>query len=169
MIGEFTREALRNLRRHKLRSFLTALGIIFGIASVMSMVSTGEGARAAILAQIEELGIRNIIVNAKKPPETENVQQASTSNEERSDHSRQQTRHRPMGGTNGHRNGGTSGRRNGTTASPKQIGFIRSLGTAAGLSYRDLADLAQESFGTPDLQSLSKRQASALIDRLREE
>ena len=49
---ELISEALRNLRRHKLRSFLTALGIIFGIASVMSMVSTGEGARRAILEQI---------------------------------------------------------------------------------------------------------------------
>jgi putative ABC transport system permease protein len=72
---ELVREALRNLARHKLRTFLTALGIIFGVASVMSMVSTGEGARRAILAQIGELGIRNIIVNARRPPEEQNVQQ----------------------------------------------------------------------------------------------
>ena len=71
---ELIREALRNLARHKLRTFLTALGIIFGVASVMTMVSTGEGARRAILAQIGELGIRNIIVNAHRPPEEENVQ-----------------------------------------------------------------------------------------------
>jgi len=71
---ELIREALRNLARHKLRTFLTALGIIFGVASVMSMVSTGEGARRAILAQIGELGIRNIIINAQRPPEEENVQ-----------------------------------------------------------------------------------------------
>ena len=71
---ELIREALRNLARHKLRTFLTALGIIFGVASVMSMVSTGEGARRAILAQIGELGIKNIIVNAHRPPEEENVQ-----------------------------------------------------------------------------------------------
>jgi len=72
---ELIREALRNLRRHKLRTFLTALGIIFGVASVMSMVSTGEGARRAILQQIGELGIRNIIINAHRPPEESNVQQ----------------------------------------------------------------------------------------------
>jgi putative ABC transport system permease protein len=71
---ELIREALRNLARHKLRTFLTALGIIFGVASVMSMVSTGEGARRAILAQIGELGIKNIIINAHRPPEEENVQ-----------------------------------------------------------------------------------------------
>jgi putative ABC transport system permease protein len=69
LIGlEMIAQALRNLARHKLRSFLTALGIIFGIASVMAMVSTGEGARRAILAEIGELGVRNIILNAVKPP-----------------------------------------------------------------------------------------------------
>jgi putative ABC transport system permease protein len=68
MLPELIVEALRNLMRHKLRSLLTALGIIFGIASVVSMVSAGEGARRAILAQIRELGTNNIIVNAIKPP-----------------------------------------------------------------------------------------------------
>src|SRR5262249_50644165 len=71
--------ALPTRARHKLRSFLTALGIIFGVASVLSMVSTGEGARRAILAQINELGTRNIIVNAVKPPAEQNVQTAKDS------------------------------------------------------------------------------------------
>jgi putative ABC transport system permease protein len=69
MFAELLREALRNLGRHKLRSLLTALGIIFGIASVVSMVSAGEGARREILAQIQKLGTRNIILNARKPPQ----------------------------------------------------------------------------------------------------
>jgi len=68
VLGELIGEAVRNLARHKLRSLLTALGIIFGIASVISMVSAGEGARRAILAQIAELGTTNVIVNAQKPP-----------------------------------------------------------------------------------------------------
>ncbi|MGQ0551801.1 MAG: ABC transporter permease [Planctomycetota bacterium] len=76
---ELIREALRNLGRHKLRSFLTALGIIFGVASVLSMISTGEGARRAILAQINELGIRNIIVNARKPPADQRAETSGTS------------------------------------------------------------------------------------------
>ena len=76
---EFIRDALRNLYRHKLRSFLTVLGIVFGIASVVTMVATGEGARRSILAQIGELGIRNIIINAHKPPEEEDVQKAQQS------------------------------------------------------------------------------------------
>jgi putative ABC transport system permease protein len=69
-------EALRSLMRHKLRSLLTALGIIFGVASVMSMVATGEGARRQILAQIQELGVRNVIINSKKPPAERDVSQS---------------------------------------------------------------------------------------------
>ncbi len=72
MFGELITEALRNLMRHKLRSLLTALGIIFGIASVVSMVSAGEGARREILDQIRELGTDNIIINAVKPPAEQN-------------------------------------------------------------------------------------------------
>ncbi|MBL9078239.1 MAG: ABC transporter permease [Planctomycetes bacterium] len=68
MLGELIVEALRNLLRHKLRSLLTALGIVFGIASVVAMVSAGEGARREILDQIRELGTHNVIVNAQKPP-----------------------------------------------------------------------------------------------------
>jgi putative ABC transport system permease protein len=74
---ELISEALRNLSRHKLRSFLTTLGIIFGVASVLSMVAIGEGARREILEQIQQLGTRNIIVNARKPPEEQNVENES--------------------------------------------------------------------------------------------
>ena len=73
MFLEHFQAAFANLCRHKLRSFLTALGIIFGIAAVLSMVSTGEGARRAILAQISELGIRNIIINSVEPLEDQKV------------------------------------------------------------------------------------------------
>ncbi|HEX5053124.1 MAG TPA: ABC transporter permease [Planctomycetota bacterium] len=76
MFSELIVEALRNLMRHKLRSLLTALGIIFGIASVVSMVSAGEGARREILAQIRELGTNNVIVNAQKPPAEQNTKKA---------------------------------------------------------------------------------------------
>ncbi len=71
MLLELFAQALRSLGRHKLRSFLTALGVIFGVASVISMVSTGEGARQAVLRQIGELGVRNIILNARRPPAEE--------------------------------------------------------------------------------------------------
>ena len=74
-------ESLRNLWRHRMRSLLTALGIMFGIASVMAMIATGEGARRAILAQIQQLGIRNIIVNAKKPPDDTSVKKKDEAHE----------------------------------------------------------------------------------------
>lgn len=65
---ELVQEALKNLARHKLRSLLTALGIIFGVASVIAMISAGEGARRVILAQISELGTRHVILNSRRPP-----------------------------------------------------------------------------------------------------
>jgi len=76
---ELIQEALRNLGRHKLRSLLTTLGIIFGVASVLAMVAIGEGARRAILDQIQALGVKNIIINAKKPPEEQNVKEETES------------------------------------------------------------------------------------------
>ena len=48
--------ALRALRRNKLRSGLTALGIIIGVASVVAMVAVGNGAQARIEAQVSALG-----------------------------------------------------------------------------------------------------------------
>ncbi len=60
---------VRNLRRNKLRSFLTMLGMIFGVGSVIAMLAVGAGARAEILARISELGVQNIIVNSVKPPD----------------------------------------------------------------------------------------------------
>lgn len=67
--GEMFTLALRNIWGYKLRSFLTMLGISFGIMSVIAMVATGEGAQRQILEQIGRLGIRNIIINSVKPTE----------------------------------------------------------------------------------------------------
>ena len=69
---------LKNLRRSKLRSFLTMLGMIFGVGSVIAMLSVGAGARHEILSRIQELGICNIIINSVRPPDdTRNVNQDS--------------------------------------------------------------------------------------------
>ncbi len=54
---------LKGLVAHKLRAILTALGIIFGVAAVISMMSIGEGAKQEALEQIQLLGMNNIIVN----------------------------------------------------------------------------------------------------------
>jgi putative ABC transport system permease protein len=54
--------ALRALRRNKLRSALTILGIIIGVAAVIAMVSVGQGANAAVQKQIESLGTNLLMV-----------------------------------------------------------------------------------------------------------
>jgi putative ABC transport system permease protein len=59
------RLALQNLGARKLRSLLTMLGMIFGVAAVVSMLSIGAGAQQQVLAFIEQLGVRNLIVEAK--------------------------------------------------------------------------------------------------------
>jgi putative ABC transport system permease protein len=56
------RTALRALRRNKLRSVLTMLGIIIGVAAVITMVSIGQGADAAVQKQIQSLGTNLLMV-----------------------------------------------------------------------------------------------------------
>ncbi|NKB71718.1 MAG: FtsX-like permease family protein [Candidatus Latescibacteria bacterium] len=54
--------SLVGLNSQKLRTFLTMLGIIFGVAAVIAMLSIGEGAKQESLEQISQMGIHNIIV-----------------------------------------------------------------------------------------------------------
>jgi len=60
------RLGLENLLVRKLRSLLTMLGMIFGVAAVLAMLSIGAGAQQKVLAFIEQLGVRNLIVEAKE-------------------------------------------------------------------------------------------------------
>jgi putative ABC transport system permease protein len=55
-------EALRVISTNKVRTFLTALGIIFGVAAVISMLAIGNGAEKEILSQLELVGVNNIVV-----------------------------------------------------------------------------------------------------------
>ncbi len=55
--------ALRALGNNKLRGFLTMLGIIIGVSSVISMLAIGEGSKYTIEKQIEELGANMVVVN----------------------------------------------------------------------------------------------------------
>ena len=57
--------ALASLGRHKLRSFLTMLGMIFGVGAVIAMLSIGAGAEEESLRTIASFGIRNVIIQAK--------------------------------------------------------------------------------------------------------
>ena len=60
--NEAFRMAVRAMRAHKLRTFLTMLGIIIGIAAVVSVVALGEGSRKQVLANISQLGTNTIDV-----------------------------------------------------------------------------------------------------------
>ncbi len=60
---------LKSLALHKLRSALTATGIVLGVASVIIMVSVGEAARFQAVEQIKQLGATSIIVRSTKPRE----------------------------------------------------------------------------------------------------
>jgi putative ABC transport system permease protein len=65
IIPELT-QGFDNLRAHKLRSILTMLGMIFGVAAVIAMLSIGAGAQQQVIAFIEQLGTRNVIVEARE-------------------------------------------------------------------------------------------------------
>ncbi|HID02994.1 MAG TPA: hypothetical protein EYP18_07295, partial [Desulfobacterales bacterium] len=51
-----------SLLRHRLRSSLSVLGIICGVAAVFATLSIGEGAKREVLAGIRQLGLENIII-----------------------------------------------------------------------------------------------------------
>jgi putative ABC transport system permease protein len=67
-------QGLQNLLVYKLRTLLTMLGMVFGVAAVVTMVSIGAGAQREVMAYIEDLGVRNLIVEAREV----NDQQALT-------------------------------------------------------------------------------------------
>ena len=54
--------ALRALANNKLRAFLTMLGIIIGVASVITMLAIGQGSKRSIQQQISEMGSNMIMI-----------------------------------------------------------------------------------------------------------
>ncbi len=70
-IARTVKVGLKSLMLHKMRSVLTALGVIFGVCSVIAMLSIGEGAGWEAQQQIKLLGSNNIIIKSVKPPEEE--------------------------------------------------------------------------------------------------
>ena len=71
MIGYRLRRTIalgvRSLALHKLRSSLTVLGIVFGVSSVIAMLSIGEGANYEAQEEIKKLGSDNVILKSRKP------------------------------------------------------------------------------------------------------
>lgn len=68
---ESIRVAFYGLFDHKFRSFLTMLGIIFGTASVIMMISIGEGTKKQAMAKYQDLGVSNVIIRDRDLTDTE--------------------------------------------------------------------------------------------------
>jgi putative ABC transport system permease protein len=58
-------EAVAELRRRKLRTGLTLLGMIFGVGAIVAMLAVGEGSRREALRLVAELGLNNVLVESK--------------------------------------------------------------------------------------------------------
>ena len=67
--------AAQNLHAQKTRSFLTTLGIVFGVGSVIGMLAIGAGAREESLRFIEQLGVRNVLIDSRPAASREELQQ----------------------------------------------------------------------------------------------
>ncbi|MGD0089608.1 MAG: FtsX-like permease family protein [Planctomycetota bacterium] len=65
---DYLLSGLRGVLRHPLRSVLTVTGIVLAITALLSMMAVGEGARQQILKEMEQMGLRNIIVTSRRPP-----------------------------------------------------------------------------------------------------
>jgi putative ABC transport system permease protein len=76
-LGRSVRLGIKSLWLHRLRSFLTVLGIVFGVCSVIAMLAIGEGASYEAQELIKSLGSQNIILQSVKPPEDEKASQQS--------------------------------------------------------------------------------------------
>ncbi len=68
-------QAAANLRAQKTRTLLTALGIVFGVGSVIGMLAIGSGAKEESLRFIEQLGVRNILIDSRPAMSQEEFQQ----------------------------------------------------------------------------------------------
>ena len=79
------RIALESLISNKVRTLLTALGIIFGVSSVIAMLAIGKGAQEEILNQIKLVGINNIVIEQKafKPAKKNSNTNQNTKNDKK--------------------------------------------------------------------------------------
>jgi len=75
----FVKLGVTDIWRHKTRSFLTMLGMVFGVGSVIAMLAVGEGASHQALESIRRLGSQNILVNSVKPTSETGASTASQS------------------------------------------------------------------------------------------
>jgi putative ABC transport system permease protein len=62
--------AVESIISNKLKSMLTALGIIFGVAAVIAMLAIGKGAKQELMEQMKMVGVNNILINPVIPDKT---------------------------------------------------------------------------------------------------
>jgi putative ABC transport system permease protein len=74
--------AFEGVIANKFRAFLTALGIVFGVAAVIAMMAIGKGAQQSILNQLEAIGTNNILISAISP---EDMQEQDESEDDQSE------------------------------------------------------------------------------------
>jgi len=77
-IASYLKISIRSLHANRLRSFLSILGVVFGVMAVIIIISVGEGAKAEALRQIEMLGTKNIYVKSVRLSEEKKQQSAET-------------------------------------------------------------------------------------------
>lgn len=76
--------ALDSLGANRLRSFLTALGIIFGVSAVIAMLAIGKGAKEEIMNQMKLVGVNNIVIKPKSQEKKDDQQQQQSSSSQSS-------------------------------------------------------------------------------------
>ena len=81
--GHDVSSGLEAIFTNKVKSLLTALGIIFGVAAVISMLAIGNGAQQEILDQIKMVGVNNIIISPSENVVDESQSEGSSENEEK--------------------------------------------------------------------------------------
>jgi putative ABC transport system permease protein len=74
-------QAAQNLQAQKIRTLLTTLGIVFGVGSVIGMLAIGAGAREESLSFIEQLGVRNVLIESRTAANQEELQQRRRSSQ----------------------------------------------------------------------------------------
>jgi len=67
--------AVESLSSNKLKSMLTALGIIFGVAAVIAMLAIGKGAKQEIMEQMKMVGVNNILINPVIPDKSSSTEE----------------------------------------------------------------------------------------------
>lgn len=80
IIADFV-QAAANLHAQKTRTLLTALGIVFGVGSVIGMLAIGAGAREESLSFIEQLGVRNVLIDSRPATNDSELQQRRRSSQ----------------------------------------------------------------------------------------